>query len=285
MTAPLATPLILRSAIADRIAATNVTGQAAVLDKIIEESDRLQSWCNRRFDERIETRYYTARGIGYGGDVYGPELWLDDDLRSVTTLINGDGTAITTDYTLLPRSSDKRGVASKDKVRLSTTSGLAWSAGSNDPVEAISLAGLWGYGGQWKQVATVTSGLAASIAATSFVSSAALEGGMMLRVGTEYIYVDSTGGTTTAVTRACNGSTAALHADATVIYRWEAEPLVQKHVARLVLISLMQDSNPLFGQMILGDFQAAVTSDGTPKDVLLDVDKAGLRRPVRVMAV
>lgn len=286
MPAPLATPLILRSALTDRIAGQNTTTSAAVLEKIIEESDRLQRWCMRRFDERIETRYYTPRSVAYGGDVHGVELWLDDDLRAVTTLTNGDGSEVTSgQYALLPRSPDKYGVTAKSIARLNANGSVAWQSGINDPEEAISLLGTWGYGGQWRQVATVTSGLAADAAAASFVSSTALEGGMMLKIDSEYIYIDSAVSTTNAITRECNGSTAAVHANGAVVYRWEAAPIVQKHVARLVLISISQDSNPLFGQMILGDFQAAVTSDGTPADVLKDVAKAGLKREPRVMAV
>lgn len=288
MTASLVTPLILRSDFTNELAATVSTAtNAAILDKIIEESERIERWCFRRFDERIDTRYFNPWQQTRGGDLDGVELMLDDDLRSVTTLTNGDGSTVSGSvYTLLPRSANRYGVTVRSSVKLNTTSGAFWTYGTNEPEQSISLLGLWGYGGQWRSTgATVTSGLASDAAAATFVSSTALEAGMTLKIGSEYIYINAVAGTTNTIDRAGNGSTAATHANASVVYRWECDPLVKRHVKRLVLISIAQDSSPLFGQLILGDFQAAVQSDGNPREVLFDVERAGLKRRAGVMAV
>ncbi len=97
---------------------------------------------------------------------------------------------------------------------------------------------------------------------------------MVLKIDSEYLYVGAA--TTTAISqleRAYNGSTAATHVDSSVVYRWEAEPLVQRLVQRLVMISAAQDSSPLFGQIVIGDATAAVTTDGSPQDVRREAER------------
>lgn len=290
MTPPLATPLILRSSLAGKLKAKTADPviNAGIVDKIIEASATLQFWAKRRFDERIETRYYTAGSANHGhGDIEGGDLLLDDDLRTVSILTNGDGSVIDSSvYHLLPRSVDVNGVNAVSRVRPDPFSAVVWQYGNTDPVDSISVAGSWGYGGQWKNTGiTVTSGLAADASAASFVASAALELGMMLKIGSEYIYVSGVSGTATTIERACNGSTAAVHVDGSPVYRWEAHPLVQKLVTRLTLISIEQDSSPLFSQLVLADTAVPVSSDGIAKDILFDLQKMGLRRKQRIMAI
>jgi hypothetical protein len=293
MTPPLATPLVLVSDLDDAITRTdNAATTEAILKKIVEESQRMQDWCFRRFDEYIDTGYYTARHINNGGDLLdGLTLRLSTDLRSVTTLkyqvdpyTPGSGTEIASGYMLLPQG-QRGGVTSYDHIRLNPNGSVTWSTNGTEPVNSITLLGKHGYGGQWSNTGkTVASGLAADAAATSFVSSAELEPGMY-RIDTEYIYISAVSTTTNTIDRACNGSTAATHANGTAIYRWESHPLVQRHVKRLVLISILQDSSPLFSALIIADSQAVVASDGNPKDVLYDVENAGLRREAGIVAI
>lgn len=71
------------------------------------------------------------------------ELFIDDDdLLTVTTLTNGDGTVLTTaDYILLPNNATP-----KFGIKLRESSSYSWeptSAGNYE--QAISVAGTWGY--------------------------------------------------------------------------------------------------------------------------------------------
>jgi hypothetical protein len=85
--------------------------------------------------EADATHYFTV-----GVDTYGATLMLDDDLLSVTSITNGDGTTITTSqYTLLPRN-EPRFYA----IKLLGSAGIAWTY-NTDPEDAIAVTGKWGW--------------------------------------------------------------------------------------------------------------------------------------------
>lgn len=69
-------------------------------------------------------------------------LYLDDDLLSVTTITNGDGTEVTSSqYSLQPAN-----IAQKWGVKLKGSSGVTWEDDSaDDPEQAIQIKGVWGY--------------------------------------------------------------------------------------------------------------------------------------------
>lgn len=116
------------------------------------ENTLLQSFLDQA-DAEIDA--YTGRGFGQGAnnhthtytadDVTDKILYLDSDLVSVTTLTNGDGTALTSsDYTLLPRNASITGQNGYDSSywAIELKSDHSWTF-STDGV--ITLNGRWGF--------------------------------------------------------------------------------------------------------------------------------------------
>lgn len=107
-----------------------------VVSAIIEGVSRvIDDICGRTFYARSETRYYSVPEEGR-------ELRLDDDLLTITTLTNGDGTVLTTaDYYFFPRNQ-----APYRSIWLKDTSSYYWSMNSSGSYEyVITVAGTWGY--------------------------------------------------------------------------------------------------------------------------------------------
>jgi hypothetical protein len=111
-----------------------------VIEDLITAASRfIDAKTGRTFYSRAETRYYDVPRSQNNRR----ELWLDDDLISVTTLTNGDGTVIAAaDYYLLPRNSTP-----KFSVVLKRSSYSVYWRGDDDydPEGAIELEGVWGY--------------------------------------------------------------------------------------------------------------------------------------------
>jgi hypothetical protein len=111
-------------------------GDDAVIEDVIEAASRfIDGKTERTFYARSETHYFDAT----------PEdnvLWFDDDLISVTTLTNGDGTAIaSTKYVLLPNNKTP-----KYGLKLLASSGISWLlTTAGDREKAITLTGSWGF--------------------------------------------------------------------------------------------------------------------------------------------
>ncbi len=107
----------------------------ALIEDMIETASRfIDTQSIRTFYARTETRYYnvpTSR-----------TLRLDDDLLTITTLTNGDGTEIAnTEYHLLPKN-----VSPKYAIQLKSTSSILWLSDSSGGLEyVISVAGTWGW--------------------------------------------------------------------------------------------------------------------------------------------
>jgi len=100
-----------------------------------EAQSIIDAYCHRSFEARDETRYYNPLK-----DANGRTLFLDDDLLSVTTLTNGDGSVISSsDFTLLPVNRTP-----KRKIHLKLNSSKYWTW-IDDPVAAISVEGSWGF--------------------------------------------------------------------------------------------------------------------------------------------
>lgn len=119
-----------------------------LIEALIARAQRaIESYCHRWFEARTETRYYRRDAVDAGdtlrhsiseipGLVNGV-LYLDDDLLSVTTLTNGDGTVIpTTGYWLGPRNSGP------PYWYICLKSTYSWAF---DTDGEISVAGTWGY--------------------------------------------------------------------------------------------------------------------------------------------
>jgi len=108
---------------------------ALIEDLITEQSRWIDTYCGRKFYRFEETRSYHAVE-----DVLGDVLELDEDLIGVITLTNGDSEVIPASaYVLL-----EANFTPKWAVQLLSSSGYSWDYG-DDPEEAISLNGTWGY--------------------------------------------------------------------------------------------------------------------------------------------
>lgn len=297
MTAPQTTPLLLPSeynaaVVSGAFPAANLSQQ---LRWIIQTSDYLQAACRRRFDERVDTRRYTLRLERDGGDLVDQwTLFLDDDLRTLQKIAQRVpvGPEVTIDdgveipQTVIRLMTHNRfigtNVRAYDTIHISQFSGSLFYPGGVDPWEQIWVQGLWGYGGQWVDTGTtVDTAQTDSEASLSVVSGAALEAGMMLRLDTEYEYVESVTGDAAVVARATNGSTAAAHDSGTVVYRWQANDTIRNLIRRLIQWQLEQVKNPMAGNTTVGDFSFPVDTSGLPKDLYLIIrDTALLRTPM-----
>jgi len=92
----------------------------------------------RCFEASTATRFYDAEPPTVSDDLL--TLYLDDDSLSVTSITNGDDTAVaSTSYVLLPANESP-----KYAVKLKASKGLVWTY-SDDPEQAISVTGSWGY--------------------------------------------------------------------------------------------------------------------------------------------
>lgn len=120
----------------ERISSTDATDDS-VIEDIIEAASRLiDTYTGRTFYARTETHYYNAPDGEY-------DLWInDDDLLTITTLTNGDGTTISaSDYKLLPLNKSP-----KYQIYLKPSSNLIWAFDSNsESLGAITVLGTWGY--------------------------------------------------------------------------------------------------------------------------------------------
>jgi hypothetical protein len=107
------------------------TGDDAILyDSLNAAQEAIEAYCQRRFLAVEETRYYTS------ADVYGGRLWLDDDLLTVDTLLNGDGNELTDSYYRL----HPRNAAPYHAIGLYSTA--SWYF---DQDGEISVTGTWGF--------------------------------------------------------------------------------------------------------------------------------------------
>lgn len=111
-----------------------------VMDDVLIES--LITGVSRYIDNATRRRFYASTETHYFDTPTGRELWLDDDLLSVTTLTNGDGVIIpAAEYKLRPYSRTPY-----YQIALKASSDYSWeSEEDGDGEGVISLAGSWGY--------------------------------------------------------------------------------------------------------------------------------------------
>lgn len=97
---------------------------------------------SRYIDDETGRTFYARTETHYFDTPCDRSLWLDDDLLTVTTLTNGDGTAITaTHYKLIPYRQ-----APYHEIRLKESSTYVWETESDGDSEGvISVAGTWGW--------------------------------------------------------------------------------------------------------------------------------------------
>ncbi len=113
----------------------DATDDALLTILIANAEAQIDKQTHRQFTAGTATRKFHAIN-----DVTGLKLWLDEDLISITTLTNGDSNTIASSkYVLLPANQSP-----KYAVLLLPNSALTWNYDQN-PEEAISIAGSWGY--------------------------------------------------------------------------------------------------------------------------------------------
>lgn len=209
-----------------------VAQKLAVLEAV---SRRIDFVCHRSgfrsgFGPRIGTNLYDGAG--------GNTLYLNDDLLTATTLsvasIQGATPAtpvLNTDY-FLANADGYTGPPWRKVILHGRGSPTLFGNG----FQVNSLLGSWGY--QDVRIptgTTVSSGLSADAAATSFTTSAspALSPGMTLYIGTEHLYLRILATTTATVVRGANGSTAVVHVDTSAISRFQYPSQVTEVALRL----------------------------------------------------
>ena len=118
----------------------NITSTDAADDAVIED---IIEGASRFIDTYTGRTFYGRSGTHYFDTPNGNTLHIDDDdLLSITTLTNGDGSVISaSDYKLLPLNKSP-----KYEIYLEAGSNLSWETDSNgDEVGAISINGTWGF--------------------------------------------------------------------------------------------------------------------------------------------
>lgn len=184
-------------------------------DEVSREFDRET---RRFFYSLTDTRYYSGTGCR--------ELWLGEDLISITTIKVSDTDdqpttfentlAVNTDYTLWPRNADHyRKVILNPDGQYS-----AFPVG----VDNIQVVGKFGYAEEWEAAAVggvAVTGTLSSDSDTSLVLSlgGAVQLGDMIKLASEEMEVTEVAGLTATVVRGRNGTTAAAHSSVAVTIR------------------------------------------------------------------
>lgn len=203
----------------------------ALSERVSRNMDRL---CGRTFYWRPgQTRYYRANG--------GAELYLYDDLLSVTTLAvdHGDGSFGTTlvegvDFYLDPEfGSPKRIVVLEPHGALGS-----WPFGRR----RVRIVGDFGFTNETATVGSVAAGGVTDSATTlELAAGASVSPGDTLVIDSEHLYVSDVGNGAATVERGVNGSVAAAHAASAEVKRVVFPPdLVQ---AVVMQVSRMQRDN------------------------------------------
>lgn len=248
------------------LAAEQTTDDAMLYGFCRQVTNEIQNSANRRFIPWIETQYYDMPGSAWG------DLLLDDDLLSLTSIVNGNTLALSaTQFKLYPLNRP-----AKRKVRLEVNSGVSWLPSSGGYIlGAIDVTGVWGfhrdYSTAWElSGATLAAAINASV--TSFTcQTGVIHSGDLLEVDTEWLYVTavavSTSDTVTVI-RGANGSTAASHLITAPIYRYAPDSAVAELATQCAAGYYQLRKNP---NMETTTIDGQVFS--TPKDIAAHIRK------------
>mgnify|MGYP001559710696 CR=1 FL=1 len=212
-------PANLKTDVGILVATTKYDG---ILLRLLEDVSRaVDELCHRQFYSAVATRLY---GDHERVNTASRELWLPDDLISVTTLKvddDGDGTFETTlvsstDYWLWPYNPPAHNPYNRIDLNPRSTLRSAWPLNRR----RVQLVGKFGFSDEFESAGT----LGAAISDTTGTSVTMTAGhtvlaGDTIRVDTEDLYVTVVATNTLTVTRALNGSTAATHANAAAVTR------------------------------------------------------------------
>ena len=238
---------------------TTNTIDDAVIERMIEAASRYIDKKTRRF-------FYPLYGTRYFNVPEERRLYLDADLLELTTLTNGDDTAISSSDYLL----QSRNEYPKWAIKLLDSSDESWEVDSNNSAEAvIDVLGWWGchddYDRAWLADTTTNEELDASETAITVTAATNLQVGQIIKIESEVCVIRSIAtNDVTVIKRGDNGTTAAIHTTGKTVYIWQ--PIADIKNACMDIV------NGLFhrrsGQNISGI--AEVTAAGiviTPQDI------------------
>lgn len=202
------------------VAVTSDATDDAIISRILGSASRfIDAKADRTFFPRVQTRQF---------DIPLPDqrtLPIDDDLLEIITLTNGDDNTIaSTEYNLEPFNEPPYYEIMLKEA--STTYWLEDSSGNTRRV--IDLAAFWGYhkfynDRAWISGSTINEGAEFGATDTTLtVASGALHAiDEIIKIDNELLRITAIATNDLTVTRGENGSTAAVHDDATQIYIWE----------------------------------------------------------------
>lgn len=258
----------------------------------------IDEYTRRRFDVRLETRsfdYPFPKRDLMG--VYDVEMWvyqmnaaadyskqrlrMDDDLLEVVTLTNGNGVEIdSSDYYLSPAN-----MYPKHAVRLVSGSGVTWQYGENgETAQVIDVEGYWGRHRRYER-AWVDSGddvqndplaIAETVlevsdysGATADLESPRFQVGQMLKIGSEFVFVQSINTVDNELTieRGYNGTTAVEHVQGTAIYVYRPEQNIRLACSRLAAWRYRQKDVDTFDKSAILGSGIAIIPSTMPADV------------------
>lgn len=233
-----------------------------IIGSILESVSRyIDDRTNRKFYPKVETRYFSVPE-----NQNDDSLLFVDDLLEITSLANGDTTAIlSTSYNLLPKNAYP-----KYGIKLIPTSNIYWtndSTGNNEFV--IPVTGVWDFHNDysqraWQSVGTLGVDLNISALSATLTAGHSVLTDMLVKIGTEMMLVSVSTNTMTILDRGENGSTASAHSSGSVVYAWIPQPEIKSAV--LLIAANMYSARA--GQVANG--KVTVTNAGVvikPEDI------------------
>ncbi len=241
-----------------------------LLDVTEQAGAWLEQQCNRRFDRYVDVRLFKNKWLNNGGDL----------LTSIELLLDADLIELLTDpgYTLEPLNADR--------AFSTVTADDGWTLNDDDLIE---IDGVWGWGGEFKQVELLTAALDATETSILVVATAAekYETFMTLRIDDELLLVTAILDTThITVERGHNGSTGAIHAIGAANRKFVADTMVRLEVTDYVRWHESKSSSPVSGSWSPFGNESVPTAKGIgPPDVLFNALHQGLKRSARPLAL
>lgn len=269
------------------LVASGTGDDTVILDYGRRMSDAIDTYVTNRwqratFAPRRVTRYYDC---SYGGHILlgGRRLELDAPFVAFTSVVDGEGTTLVanTDYYALPR-------GETPQTALYRYDGTSWTAYSGDTyVEQIAITGDMCYRQHYTEawVSATTLGAAVSDTTGTTITTASntiLSPGMLIRIDSEWMTVESGATTSWVVNRGERGSTAATHSNGAAIYRFIPEPTITRALLRWA--SLVFKRRGQFEQTTFDGTASVQFPEGMPQEVTQLLERGGWThvRPVIV---
>ncbi len=209
---------------------TATTDDAVLIDALEASTKEIDSYTGRRFSVEYRTKYFEGAN----------RLWVNDLLTVSTIKLDEDGNAsfeatlTSSDYNLLP-------LNDYPKNCIEPSDNGDYGSFAYGVKKGVEIVGEWGYGdGESSSplIADTTLNASCSTGATASVTSATnMSPGLTIKLDSEQAYIDSVSGTALTLQRGINGTTNAVHANATQVYIYQYPPDIKK--ACIALASAM----------------------------------------------